>query len=68
MSNRLRGAMRGGFLSSFSVPLAGMLMRVAPLPVGLAPQLAGSLLKGDVSVAKIRWPLGPAQNKPMDAC
>jgi len=33
--------MRGGFLSSFSVPSAGMLMRVAPVPAGLAPQLAG---------------------------
>src|SRR5579863_8665502 len=68
MSNRLRDATRGGFLSSFSVPLAGIDTLVAPVPPGLAPQLDGSLLRGTVSVAKILSPLGPLQNSPIAAC
>ena len=60
ISNKLRAAMRGGFLSSFSVPVAGILRRVAPVTVCPA-QAAG--VSGFRTVAR-KLP----QKRPMAAC
>src|SRR5690242_19829126 len=56
-SNRLRGLIRGGFLSSFSVPGAGMEIKVDPNRVGLQE------LSAAVGIA--RW---DPQNSPAWNC